>query len=144
MVLVPESRVSDFPTRAHAFQVIANMKALMVYADTMEERERWVEALDQEIQGLKERGLNRRSERNVRCERKGGRRTEKKQARKKAAQRPSVRCVLPCRPVGTPCVRAEEHAGSYALVRISGKDRGAHLFARATLLLFVPRHSCTM
>lgn len=38
----------------------------MVYADTMEERERWVAALNQQINRLKERALQRRSRRNVR------------------------------------------------------------------------------
>lgn len=66
MVLIAESRVTNLPTRVHAFQVITNGKALMVYADTMEERERWVAALNQQIAGLKERALQRRSRRNVR------------------------------------------------------------------------------
>lgn len=66
MVLIAESRVTNLPTRVHAFQVLTNAKALMVYADTMEERERWVAALNQQIVGLKERALQRRSRRNVR------------------------------------------------------------------------------
>lgn len=67
MVLIAESRVTNLPTRVHAFQVITNAKALMVYADTAEDRERWVTALDRQIAGLKERALQRRSRRNVRC-----------------------------------------------------------------------------
>ncbi|CAM9203440.1 unnamed protein product [Scytosiphon promiscuus] len=67
MVLIAESRVTNLPTRVHAFQVITNSKALMVYADTLEERERWVAALNQQIRGLKERALQRRSRRNVRA-----------------------------------------------------------------------------
>eukprot|EP00903_Cladosiphon_okamuranus_P012703 g11877.t1 len=67
MVLIAESRVTNLPTRVHAFQVITNAKALMVYADTMEERERWVAALNQQISRLKERALQRRSRRNVRA-----------------------------------------------------------------------------
>ena len=66
MVLVAESRVTNLPTRVHAFQVITNAKALMVYADTKEERDRWVTALSQQITGLKERAQQRRSRRNVR------------------------------------------------------------------------------
>lgn len=66
MVLVAESRVTNLPTRVHAFQVITNSKALMVFADSEEERERWVTALKQAIAGLKERALQRRSRRNVR------------------------------------------------------------------------------
>lgn len=66
MVLLAESRVTNLPTKVHAFQVITNAKALMVYADTMEERERWVAALNQQIKGLKEKALQRRSRRNVR------------------------------------------------------------------------------
>lgn len=66
MVLIAESRVTNLPTRVHAFQVITNAKALMVYADTAEDRERWVAALDRQITGLKERALQRRSRRNVR------------------------------------------------------------------------------
>lgn len=66
MVLIAESRVTNLPTRVHAFQVITNAKALMVYADTTEERERWVAALNQQIAGLRERALQRRSRRNVR------------------------------------------------------------------------------
>ncbi|CAM9892542.1 unnamed protein product, partial [Sphacelaria rigidula] len=49
MVLIAESRVTNLPTRVHAFQVITNAKALMVYADTAEDRERWVTALDRQI-----------------------------------------------------------------------------------------------
>ncbi|CAM9116204.1 unnamed protein product [Ectocarpus sp. 13 AM-2016] len=67
MVLIAESRVTNLPTRVHAFQVITNAKALMVYADTLEERESWVTALNQQIKGLKERALQRRSRRNVRA-----------------------------------------------------------------------------
>lgn len=66
MVLIAESRVTNLPTRVHAFQVITNAKALMVYADTKEERDRWVAALNQQIAGLRERALQRRSRRNVR------------------------------------------------------------------------------
>lgn len=66
MVLIAESRVTNLPTRVHAFQVITNAKALMVYADTQDEREHWVAALNQQITGLRERALQRRSRRNVR------------------------------------------------------------------------------
>lgn len=66
MVLIAESRVTNLPTRVHAFQVITNAKALMVYADTKDEREHWVAALNQQITGLRERALQRRSRRNVR------------------------------------------------------------------------------
>lgn len=66
MVLIAESRVTNLPTRVHAFQVITNAKALMVFAESMEERERWVAALHMQIAGLKERALQRRSRRNVR------------------------------------------------------------------------------
>lgn len=66
MVLIAESRVTNLPPRVHAFQVITNAKALMVYADTMEERDRWIAALEKQIAGLKERALQRRSRRNVR------------------------------------------------------------------------------
>lgn len=66
MVLIAESRVTNLPTRVHAFQVITNAKALMVFADTEEDRERWVTALKQQIALLKERALQRRSRRNVR------------------------------------------------------------------------------
>lgn len=65
MVLTAESRVTNFPTRVHAFRVITNTKTLMVYADTKEERDRWVAALNQQIAGLRERALQRRRRRNV-------------------------------------------------------------------------------
>ena len=89
MVLVPESRVASLSTRAHAFQVTTNAKELKVSADSAEERERWVVALDKEIQRLKGRVLKRRNGRNARCERKRGER-----AGKKAAQRPSSLSLL--------------------------------------------------
>lgn len=66
MVLIAESRVTDLPTRVHAFQVITDAKVLMVYADTMEERKRWVAALNQQINRLEERALQRQTGRNAR------------------------------------------------------------------------------
>ncbi|CAM9128971.1 unnamed protein product [Chrysoparadoxa australica] len=66
MVLNAESRVTNLPTRANAFQVITNNKALMVYADSAEEREQWVSALTGQIEALTERLAVRKSRRNTR------------------------------------------------------------------------------
>lgn len=88
MVLVAESTVANLPARAHAFQVTTNAKELKVSADSAGERERWVAALDREIQRLKERALQRRSGRSVRCEQKGGggERKERAETRQRSAR----------------------------------------------------------
>ncbi|CAM9105426.1 unnamed protein product, partial [Discosporangium mesarthrocarpum] len=51
MVLMPESRVANL-ARVNAFQVITNAKALVVQADTPEERDRWVRAIRREVSRL--------------------------------------------------------------------------------------------
>eukprot|EP00612_Vaucheria_litorea_P003876 CAMPEP_0171465306 /NCGR_PEP_ID=MMETSP0945-20130129/8397_1 /TAXON_ID=109269 /ORGANISM="Vaucheria litorea, Strain CCMP2940" /LENGTH=510 /DNA_ID=CAMNT_0011992807 /DNA_START=126 /DNA_END=1658 /DNA_ORIENTATION=+ len=66
MVLNAESRVANLLTRNHAFQVITNNKALMVFADTAEERETWYKTLNSQIDSLKERAAVRRTRRNTR------------------------------------------------------------------------------
>jgi PH domain len=66
MVLNAESRVTNLPTRANAFQVITNNKALMVYADTGEEKEQWFTTLNSQIEALKDRAAVRRARRNTR------------------------------------------------------------------------------
>ena len=66
MVLNAESRVTNLPTRANAFQVITNNKALMVYADSGEEREAWFNTLNAQIEALKDRAAVRRARRNTR------------------------------------------------------------------------------
>lgn len=94
MVLIPESRVTNLPTRAQAFQVITNAKALMVYADTTEERERWVTALKGEIQGLQERALKRHHGRSVRWEEKGGGGSKKERGRRQRRARVCFGCLV--------------------------------------------------
>lgn len=68
MVLNAESRVTALPTRPHAFQVITNSKALMVFADTAEEKDTWYALLCAQIEALQERAAQRRIRRDTRCE----------------------------------------------------------------------------
>eukprot|EP00611_Tribonema_gayanum_P019733 TRINITY_DN3474_c1_g1_i1.p1 TRINITY_DN3474_c1_g1~~TRINITY_DN3474_c1_g1_i1.p1 ORF type:complete len:450 (-),score=158.10 TRINITY_DN3474_c1_g1_i1:463-1812(-) len=66
MVLNAESRVTNLPTRPHAFQVITNSKALMVFADTPEEKDHWYGTLQTQIEALQERAAQRRTRRDTR------------------------------------------------------------------------------
>ena len=70
MVLFADSTVTNLPTtRAHAFQVTctATDKKLIAYADTKEERDRWVAAFNKTITGLKKsRAQQPQIRRNVR------------------------------------------------------------------------------
>lgn len=66
MVLNAESRVTNLPTRQHAFQVITNNKALMVFADSEEERDQWMVNLNKQVELLMEKAAVRRSRRNTR------------------------------------------------------------------------------
>ncbi len=66
MVLNAESRVTLLPTKSRAFQVITSNKALIVFADTEEEKERWVTLLKNEVHALVEKANERRNRGNTR------------------------------------------------------------------------------
>ncbi len=66
MVLNTESRVALLPTKSHAFQVITNNKALIVFADTEEEKDRWMTVLKNQVYALLGRATEGRSRRNTR------------------------------------------------------------------------------
>mmetsp|Transcript_38679 Transcript_38679/g.48863 ORF Transcript_38679/g.48863 Transcript_38679/m.48863 type:complete len:487 (+) Transcript_38679:314-1774(+) len=65
MVLNADSRVTNLPSRPNAFQVITNNKALMVFADTFEERDQWVQAVNKVVADLKDQKDQKKSRRNV-------------------------------------------------------------------------------
>mmetsp|Transcript_70294 Transcript_70294/g.161267 ORF Transcript_70294/g.161267 Transcript_70294/m.161267 type:complete len:490 (-) Transcript_70294:141-1610(-) len=65
MVLNSDSRVTNLPSRPNAFQVITNNKALMVFADTFEERDQWVQAVNKVVSELKEQKEQKKTDRNT-------------------------------------------------------------------------------
>jgi mitogen-activated protein kinase 1/3 len=65
MVLNAESRVTNLPSRPNAFQVITNNKALMVFADTFEERDQWVQAVNKTVGDLRDVKEDKKSKRNT-------------------------------------------------------------------------------